>query len=176
MQLQSMPDTSPTKWHLAHTTWFFETFLCQPFIPNYTPFDPSFNYLFNPYYNGIGAQYPRPKRGLISRPSVDEVMGYRDYVDTAIAPLLDNPEHKPLIDIGINHEQQHQELMLTDIKHALFQNPTYPTYTPTTTPCPVTELNWLDIAGGLTDIGHTGDGFAYDNEQSRHSVHIAHSK
>ena len=132
--IQSMPDVSPTKWHLAHTTWFFETFLLTRFDPDYRMFDPAFGYLFNSYYETVGARHPRPERGLLSRPTVDIVMAYRDHVGSAMAQLLErSPEAEwsdlaALLELGIHHEQQHQELILTDILHALAQNPLAPAY------------------------------------------------
>ena len=131
--LQAMPETSPAKWHLAHTTWFFETFLLKPHLNNYKPLNPQYEYLFNSYYNGIGEQYPRPQRGLLSRPSVDEVYAYRKYVNEAMYDLLANDSlcseeviRKTIL--GCHHEQQHQELFFTDLKYSWFQNPLYPVY------------------------------------------------
>ena len=178
--LQSMPDASPAKWHLAHTTWFFETFLVNRFGPEltgYEPADPAFAVLFNSYYNSVGEQFPRPQRGLISRPTLAEVRDYRRRVDDAVASLA---EHDALDDaarqvlaIGLNHEQQHQELLLTDIKHALSINPIEPAYRPD--PRQASEgdaapLDWVAFDGGVHAIGHNGDGFAYDNEGPRHDA------
>ncbi|MCB1306699.1 MAG: ergothioneine biosynthesis protein EgtB [Leptospiraceae bacterium] len=134
-QLQSMPDASPAKWHLAHTTWFFETMILAEHLPEYRRFNEHFNYLYNSYYNGIGRQYPRHRRGCISRPSAAEVLEYRRYVDEHMRRLFDRgltAEQAEMIELGLHHEQQHQELILTDIKHALFQNPMYPAYMPAT--------------------------------------------
>jgi hypothetical protein len=128
---QSMPDASPVKWHLAHTTWFFETFVLAPHERGFAPFDPAFRYLFNSYYNGVGARHPRPQRGLLTRPSLDTVLGWRRDVDRRIARLLDDgpaAELAPLVTLGLQHEQQHQELILTDLKHLLAQNAMAPAY------------------------------------------------
>src|SRR5690606_4609065 len=128
--LQSMPDTSPTKWHLAHTTWFFETFVLAPYLPGYRPFRAGYDVLFNSYYHSVGEQFARPRRGQLSRPSSAEIDEYRRAVDEAMLPLLEAPTQqvRGLVTLGLHHEQQHQELLLTDIKHALFQNPLYPAY------------------------------------------------
>jgi ergothioneine biosynthesis protein EgtB len=178
--IQSMPDASPSKWHLAHTTWFFETFLLAPRLDAYRSPDPRFNYLFNSYYNTIGEQYARPERGLISRPTVAEVESYRRHVDEHVARLLEGAgqarlaEILPLVEIGLNHEQQHQELMLTDLKHMFSKNPLHPVYRPArpaTAAAP--ELAWHAFSGGLRRIGHDGaDGFAFDNEGPRHRVFV----
>jgi len=169
---QSMPDASPVKWHLAHATWFFETFILERFEPNFRPFDPAFRVLFNSYYNGIGAKHPRAQRGLITRPSLDTAIAYRRNVDSRITGLL---EHDPpaelndLIELGLNHEQQHQELILTDIKHLLSCNPTLPAYSanaPVSAAQPA--LSWRSFLGGVVEIGHDGHGFCFDNETPRH--------
>ncbi|KKC27250.1 ergothioneine biosynthesis protein EgtB [Sphingomonas sp. SRS2] len=171
-QMQSMPDASPTKWHLAHTSWFFETFLLVPRLRNYRPFDPAYATLFNSYYVGIGERHARPERGLISRPSLDEILVYREHVDAAMDRLMTegDPRSVPLIELGLHHEQQHQELILMDIQHAFSRNPAAPPY-------PLRPLRdlvepgpaiWLDCPGGLHMIGHTDDGFAFDNEGPRH--------
>lgn len=176
--VQSMPDASPTKWHLAHASWFFETFLLQPHLAGYQPFDPQFGYLFNSYYEAVGARHPRPERGLLSRPGVGEIMRYRAHVDAAMARLLAEAppakwrEVEPLLDLGLNHEQQHQELILMDIKHAFSVNPLLPAYHQ---PRPLAEhdalpLDFIDLPGGLHEIGHAGGGFAFDNEGPRHKV------
>ncbi len=128
-----MPDASPVKWHLAHTTWFFETFVLKPFSPGYEVFDPSFSFLFNSYYNAVGDRLPRPRRGLMTRPTLDEVYAYRSFVDRAMEAYLGSTgdgsaRQRGTIELGLNHEQQHQELILTDIKHALAQNPLRPAY------------------------------------------------
>ncbi|SHE62080.1 ergothioneine biosynthesis protein EgtB [Microbulbifer donghaiensis] len=176
MQLQSMPDASPTKWHLAHTTWFFETFVLRPHFPGYRQFDPGFHQLFNSYYNSLGTPFRRPQRGMLSRPDLDTVFAYRRFVDDFIGRLLDEhlltQELETLITLGLNHEQQHQELLLTDIKHALSINPTFPAYSD---PIPeeedtgqAEELRWLRIAGGVYGIGSEGEHFYFDNESPAH--------
>jgi ergothioneine biosynthesis protein EgtB len=175
--VQSMPDVSPTKWHRAHTSWFFETFLLGPKLPGYQPFHPAFGYLFNSYYEGVGARYPRHDRGLVSRPGIEEVAAYRHSVDESMAVLFDGPagsEAGPLVELGIQHEQQHQELLLMDIKHVLSRNPLLPAYdkiaaTPSTATPPAT---WTEITGGLAEIGHCGDAFCFDNELPRHPVYL----
>lgn len=169
--VQSMPDASPMKWHLAHTTWFFERMLLAG-EPGYETFDPRFDEIFNSYYLGLGTPFTRANRGLLTRPSVERVLAYRAHVDRAMAPLLEREEKRDLIALGVNHEQQHQELMLTDIKHAFACNPLLPAYRP---PSPVAldekpVLRWLDHPGGVVAIGHDGDGFAFDNEGPRHDV------
>ncbi|HEY9281650.1 MAG TPA: ergothioneine biosynthesis protein EgtB [Eoetvoesiella sp.] len=178
--VQSMPDASPVKWHLAHTTWFFETFILELFEKNFSPVHPSFRMLFNSYYNGIGDKYPRPQRGLITRPTLAEVKGYRNAVDDRIAVLLRGAANGPqeqaeklvrLIALGMQHEQQHQELMLTDIKHLLSHNPLHPAYaaaTPSAIPDDVPPLRWYSFDGGLIEVGHAGSGFCFDNELPRH--------
>src|SRR5438270_3409619 len=130
--LQSMPDASPTKWHRAHTSWFFETFLLQPHVALYEAFDARYGYLFNSYYEAVGPRHPRPARGMLSRPGVEEIGRYRGHVDHAMARLIGEERHDlaALIELGLNHEQQHQELLLTDIKHALSLNPLHPAYLP----------------------------------------------
>src|SRR5688572_21085361 len=170
--IQSMPDASPAKWHLAHTTWFFETFVLAPHVAGYRAFDPAYGYLFNSYYNAIGERHPRPERGMLSRPSLDEVLAYRRYVDEQlIAATLPEPS-KTLLELGLHHEQQHQELILTDLKHLLSRNPLKPAYQKQ---WPLTEIrprarSWIGFAGGLHEIGHAGEGFAFDNEKPRHRV------
>lgn len=178
--VQSMPDASPIRWHLAHTTWFFETFILKRFDRNYQPIDPMYEYLFNSYYNGIGEQFPRPKRGLLTRPTVAQVMSYRREVDNRMGQLLleasveDSSEIAPLVELGLHHEQQHQELMLTDLKHALAQNPMYPAYDVHTSHATeqLTSQSWHEIEGGIVEIGHAGTDFAYDNESPRHQALI----
>lgn len=175
--IQSMPDVSPTKWHLAHTTWFFETFALKPFVAGYRAFDPAYHYLFNSYYEAEGPRHPRPQRGLLSRPGVGEILAYRRHVTEAMARALDRPEATntplgPIVELGLHHEQQHQELLLMDIKHVLSINPLRPAYSGD---LPSGEgkapaLDWLAFAGGLVEIGHRGDGFAFDNEGPRHRV------
>lgn len=172
--LQSMPDVSPAKWHLAHTTWFFETFILRK-QEGYVPFHPRFEYLFNSYYNSVGEQFPRPQRSLLSRPTLDEVRDYRAHVDTAMdAAAIGDPEIAALLELGLNHEQQHQELLLMDIKHALFCNPLYPAYSknpyqPSDEGSPVRRI---DHPGGLTEIGATPDRFCFDNETPKHRALI----
>lgn len=174
--IQSMPDASPVKWHLAHVTWFFETFLLQPHLEGHRAFDPAFNYLFNSYYNAIGDRHPRPERGMLSRPSLARVLEYRDYVDGAMLALLHRGSLaaglSALIALGLNHEQQHQELVLADVKHLLSRNPLKPAYQK---PWPLTPITsrvrgWISCAEGLYEVGHAGDGFAFDNEAPRHRV------
>ncbi|MBF1999971.1 MAG: ergothioneine biosynthesis protein EgtB [Synechococcales cyanobacterium M58_A2018_015] len=176
--IQSMPDVSPPKWHLAHTTWFFETFLLLPHLPGYEVFHPQFSYLFNSYYDSLGQRHPRPQRGLLSRPTVEEIYRYRDYVDAAMQSLLAEPlpdSLEALVVLGLHHEQQHQELLLTDIKHILALNPLRPAYRsdlPDLPPPVPSPDRWLDYPGGLFTIGHTGSGFAFDNELPPHPVYL----
>ena len=167
--VQSMPDASPVKWHLAHTSWFFETLILAA-EPSYAPFDSRFGYLFNSYYEALGPRHPRSKRGLITRPTLDEVMAWRRHVDAAMESLLLRREDLGAqVQLGLNHEQQHQELILTDIKHAFFSNPLLPAYRKDAAPAPAARgREWLVHPGGLVEIGHTGGGFAFDNERPRH--------
>lgn len=169
--VQSMPDASPTKWHLAHTTWFFETFVLRPHARDYRVFDAAFEYLFNSYYEAVGPRYPRPQRGLITRPGVEEVLAYRRHVTEAMLAFLreDHGAHD-LVELGLHHEQQHQELLLMDIKHALSMNPLRPTYRAARSLPRVTSgpLEWREFEGGLVATGHDGQGFAFDNEGPRH--------
>jgi ergothioneine biosynthesis protein EgtB len=174
-QVQSMPDASPTKWHLAHTTWFFETFVTLPNLPGERPFHPSFGYLFNSYYEAVGPRHPRPLRGLLTRPSSDEVAAYRRHVTARVSTLLETerrPEVLAAIELGLNHEEQHQELLLTDAKHLLAQSPLRPVYRerPADEPREAPALRWLGHREGLHEIGHEGDAFAFDNERQRHRV------
>ena len=197
-QLQSMPDASPAKWHLAHTTWFFETFILVKYQHNYVRVCEAYNYLFNSYYNGIGEQYARSHRGLISRPSLDDVVDYRRQVDKNIYHLLNTVPHNlddiiALVTLGIHHEQQHQELLITDIKHAFAQNPLFPCYRPVITqnissssiqvnahrvapPLPVPNqpetVEKTDFEEAVHQVGSSGDTFAFDNECPQHSVVI----
>ena len=175
--LQAMPDASPAKWHLAHTTWFFETFVLATYFDDYRPFQAEFRTLFNSYYNAVGDRPLRALRHVLSRPGLDEVHAYRDYVDEAMLHfLLDTPEEsRQLVRLGINHEQQHQELIVTDVKNGLWANPLRPAYrtTPHLAPSQAqVPMEWRRFAGGLHGIGFTGDGFAFDNEGPRHSVHL----
>ncbi|UVW30255.1 ergothioneine biosynthesis protein EgtB [Massilia sp. H6] len=191
---QSMPDTSPVKWHLAHTTWFFETFVLEPHEAGFAPFHPAFRVLFNSYYNGIGAKHPRPQRGLLTRPSLHEVLDYRADVDRRVVQLAarsTDPAIVALIELGLQHEQQHQELMLTDLKHLLAQNPMFPAYSaqdmeqdmaqdlhqdlrkdPDAALAPGAPA-WIEFDGGLAEIGFNGRGFCFDHELPRHSTYIA---
>ena len=177
--LQSMPDCSPPKWHLAHTTWFFETFVLGPHAPGFRPFHPNFCYLFNSYYEAVGARWPRPARGLLSRPTVPQVYDYRRATDDAVLDLLERADErqlaamKSLIELGLNHEEQHQELLLTDLKHALALNPLTPVYaTEPPTPAAATPLRWESFPAGVRSIGYDGDAFAFDNESPRHRVFL----
>src|SRR5262245_30014810 len=176
--IQSMPDVSPTKWHLGHTTWFFETFILTRLDPDYRVFDPAFAYLFNSYYEAVGPRHPRPERGLLSRPSVDVVAAYRDHVSTAMTRLIAGAPAEiwlaaaPLVELGFQHEQQHQELILMDIKHVFSMNPLLPAYQAPRPQIrgPATPHSWVEFAGGLVEIGHRGSAFAFDNETPRHKV------
>jgi len=178
--VQAMADVSPTKWHLAHVSWFFDTFLLEPDLPGYMPLHPAYRVLFNSYYNGVGPQFSRPDRGHLSRPSVAEIHAYRTWVDRGMATLLEHgPEARltelaPLIELGLNHEQQHQELILTDIKYNLAVNPLHPAYHAVAPPRGTAppRLGWRAYDGGLARIGHDGPGFAFDNEQPRHTVYL----
>ncbi len=175
--IQSMPDVSPTKWHLAHTSWFFETFVLRHVSSDYRPYHPAYNYLFNSYYNAVGPQFPRPQRGLLSRPGVGEIFGYRAYVDEKMFELLERRAEDvsaslaSVIELGIHHEQQHQELMLTDIKNVFAFNPLRPAYherVPSSGIAP--PMLWVAHPGGVVEIGHEGERFCYDNETPRHQV------
>lgn len=176
--VQSMPDASPAKWHLAHTTWFFETFVLRAHSPGYRVFDPAYEYLFNSYYEAVGPRHPRPQRGMITRPGVEEVLAYRHQVTEAMVGLIDrgNDQCAMLVELGLHHEQQHQELLLMDIKHLLSLNPLKPTYAPRRSvgdgEAPGAPLGWIEFEGGLKSIGHDGAGFAFDNEGPRHRVWI----
>jgi ergothioneine biosynthesis protein EgtB len=179
--LQSMPDASPVKWNLAHTSWFFETFILKKFVKGYEEFHPRFGYLFNSYYNQIGKMHPRPDRGLLSRPSSDEIRAYRAHIDGAMEGLVNDgaddliTEIAPLIALGIAHEEQHQELMLTDLKHGLYQNPLAPAAydLPEADEALASQsLRWEKMEGGLCDIGCDGKGFSFDNEGPRHKVFL----
>ena len=172
--VQSMPDASPTKWHLAHTSWFFETFVLAPAVPDYRVFDSSFRVLFNSYYNGVGEQHPRPQRGLLTRPPLDEVLAYRAHVDRHVAALLaSGGSGAPFatIELGLHHEQQHQELLLTDAKHLLAANPLRPAYRgdlQRSATRDASPLRWHRFATGIREIGTDGPHFHFDNEAPRH--------
>jgi len=176
--LQSMPDASPAKWHVGHTTWFFETFVVAPNVPGYRAFDPAFRVLFNSYYHAVGERHPRPDRGMLSRPSLDVVLAYRTHVDDAMRECCerarDDPALASLIELGLAHEEQHQELILTDVLHLFSRNPLYPAYDATRKPAQhdASELAWIRYRAGLATIGHEGHGFAFDNETPRHRVWI----
>lgn len=173
--VQSMPEASPTKWHLAHTAWFFETFALEPHEAGFKPFDPAFRVLFNSYYNTVGEKHPRPQRGLLTRPALDDVFAYRVNVDQRMLALLGKADAKlaGIVELGLHHEQQHQELLLTDIKHLLSCNPLFPAYAhPVANSAPSAALSWQEFAGGLFEIGHDGAGFSYDNELPRHRVFL----
>ena len=176
---QSMPEASPVKWHLAHTTWFFETFILEQFEPAFRPFHPAFRVLFNSYYNGIGAKHPRAQRGLVTRPGMEAVRAYRAEVDARMARLLDSRAGDPalaaLVTLGIEHEQQHQELILTDVKHLLAQNPLQPAYAKGAVEpsAAAAAMSWRRFDGGLAGIGFHGAGFCFDNELPRHRQYIA---
>nr|WP_250624426.1 ergothioneine biosynthesis protein EgtB [Pinirhizobacter soli] len=173
--VQSMPDCSPTKWHLAHTSWFFEQFLLAP-RPGHRPYDERLNYLFNSYYQSVGAMHARPARGLLTRPSLDEVRDYRAWVDERVARLIDDnaldDTERAIVRLGTEHEQQHQELLLTDIKHAFSRNPLLPAYHEAPKPVPSQAVPLAFVAGaeGIVKVGHQGDGFSFDNEGPRHRV------
>ena len=180
-QIQSMPDASPVKWHLAHTTWFFETFLLIPHLPGYEVVHPAFCYLFNSYYNAVGKRHPRSERGLVTRPSLDEVYAYRAAIDASVDRFLEfvdgapSPNIQAVIELGLNHEQQHQELIVTDIKHALAQNALRPVYRPDAalpSQAVVQPIEWRTLPGGIHWHGHDGAGFAFDNEGPRHRVYL----
>ncbi|WP_454760453.1 ergothioneine biosynthesis protein EgtB [Caulobacter segnis] len=175
---QSMPDASPTKWHRGHTTWFFETFLLTPFLPGYTVHDPAFGYLFNSYYEAVGPRQPRPQRGLLTRPSAQAVGAYRAHVDAAMVRLLEGPltpEIRERLELGLNHEEQHQELILMDILHLFAQSPLSPAYQPGVAPARQDPgpQRFHRFAGGLVEIGACENGFAFDNERPRHKTYVA---
>jgi ergothioneine biosynthesis protein EgtB len=175
--VQSMPDVSPTKWHLAHTSWFFETFILRPHHAGYREIDAAYAFLFNSYYVQAGERHCRAQRGYISRPTVAQVFDYRRHVDEAMHELLHGPaadDVAALVEIGLNHEQQHQELMLTDIKHVFSVNPLRPAYGEAAGAGvgEAAALAWVAVEGGVHEIGHHGDGFSYDNESPRHRVYV----
>lgn len=176
---QSMPDVSPTKWHRAHVTWFFETFILSEFAPGFTRYNGTYWYLFNSYYESLGDRYPRPQRGVITRPGAHEVGDYRQVVDRQMLDLLASADDgtisklAPLVELGLNHEQQHQELILMDIKHVLSLNPLQPAAYELRVATPQdsgSQVRWIDFAGGLAEVGHRGDSFHFDNEAPRHRV------
>ena len=180
-QLQAMADASPSKWHLAHTTWFFETFLLSVYCKQYTVFNSHYRMLFNSYYNGIGEQFKRANRGSLSRPGLDEVLAYREHINSCIIELLESevsPQIKDIIDLGLNHEQQHQELMLMDIKYNFSVNPLFPQYqtsllTNQNKPIHIKPLNFINFEQAIINIGtNADDEFAYDNELPKHQVLI----
>ena len=185
LMVQSCPEASPVKWHLAHTSWFFETFVLSEFVAAYQPFNPDFRWLFNSYYNSLGDMPEKKLRSSFSRPSLDFIIAYRTYVDAAIARLLQHPvedEAARRITLGLEHEQQHLELIATDIKHALFTNPLHPAYLPLTAPAsnetPAPPLDWVSFPATLAEIGVTPspsdpNAFAFDNESPRHKVYLA---
>jgi ergothioneine biosynthesis protein EgtB len=170
--IQSMEDASPAKWHLAHVTWFWETFLLRDHLPGYRLYHEDWPFLFNSYYEAEGARILRKRRGMLSRPTMEQVLGWRAHVDEAMQPLLDRPELADLIELGISHEQQHQELLLTDIKHAFFKNPLGPAMwdAADTGSGAGRRTGWLQHPGGVARIGHQSDGFAFDNEGPVHRV------
>jgi ergothioneine biosynthesis protein EgtB len=176
--VQSMPDVSPTKWHRAHTSWFFETFILEPSLPGYGCFDPDYAYLFNSYYESLGARHPRPSRGLLSRPRASEIAVYRTSVDEAMHTLIDRGvagSLSALVELGLHHEQQHQELLLMDIKHVLSQNTPLPAYRVTDRPSPGSSAlasKVIEHGGGVCEIGHDGEGFSFDNELPRHVTYL----
>jgi ergothioneine biosynthesis protein EgtB len=179
-QAQSMPDASPAKWHLAHTTWFFETFVLERAIPGYEHFRPQFRVLFNSYYQRVGSQHPRPERGLLTRPSLDEVLAYRRHVDGLILDLLEtsgrlDPDGAAVVELGVHHEQQHQELVLTDLKHLFSRNPLRPAYRscPSAAPARREPIRWVSYPAAPRSIGSDGRGFAFDNESPRHDTLVA---
>src|SRR5690348_7033550 len=178
--VQSMPEASPAKWHIAHTTWFFETFILSPHARHYRPFDECFAFLFNSYYKRLGEHPYRGIRGTFSRPSLDQVHLYRSHVDEAMRDLLSREPTEDLlhlVELGLNHEQQHQELIVTDIKHGFWTNPMRPSYqpgrlTPVHDGAGEAPLTWLSFDGGLHDVGNQGDTFAFDNESPRHKTYL----
>ena len=176
--VQTMPDVSPTKWHRAHVTWFFETFILGEYATGYRAFDDAYAFIFNSYYEAMGARHPRPERGFLSRPGIEEIARYRVHVDGAMEALLRDPGQPglpELITLGLHHEQQHQELLLMDIKHVLSRNPMHPTYLaglPASTGIHPPKAGWLEHDGGPVEIGHRGQGFGFDNEFPVHTVQL----
>jgi len=175
-----MPEASPTKWHLAHTSWFFETFVLKQFFPDYDSLHPQYGFLFNSYYNAVGPFYSRPQRGLLSRPTVKEVFHYRSDIDLFVSELIESADEQllaklePILTLGLHHEQQHQELMLTDIKHVFSQNPLRPAFRKLDKlkASPVPAIEWLQFEEGLDWVGHEGPEFSFDNEGPRHRVFV----
>jgi ergothioneine biosynthesis protein EgtB len=165
-----MPDASPAKWHLAHTTWFFETFLLRDHLSGYRLYDERWPFLFNSYYEAEGPRHSRAARGMLARPTLSEVLAYRSHVDDAMTALFGREDLAGLIALGLAHEQQHQELLLTDIKHALWSNPLGPAYVQTAMARASEGAGWIEHAGGIARVGHAGDGFAFDNEGPSHRV------
>jgi ergothioneine biosynthesis protein EgtB len=172
--LQSMPDASPVKWHLGHTTWFFETFVLERSLPGFRPFRPEFRTLFNSYYVAVGPRHPRPERGLLSRPSLEEVLAYRASVDEGMQRLFAQGKVPELVELGLQHEQQHQELILTDVKHLLSRNPLHPVYSRHLQPAAARspQMRFVEFPEGVRQIGHDGAGFCFDNETPRHRVYL----
>ena len=179
--IQSMPEVSPPKWHLAHVSWFFETFLLKAYLDGYQTPDPLYDYLFNSYYETHGTPFPRSQRGLVSRPGVEDIYRYRRHVDQAMGDLLASPpqqhadEIQRRVELGLQHEQQHQELLLMDIKHILAQSPLHPSYRRDLKPAPqgrVERLGWHSYEGGVKHVGHSGDGFAFDCETPAHRQYV----
>ena len=179
--VQAMPDASPAKWHLAHVSWFFETFALRPRLPSYRPLDERYAVLFNSYYNGVGPQFARPARGHLSRPTVDEVYAYRAHVDKAMLTLLESKQKgddavAAIVELGLHHEQQHQELLVTDLKYNLSVNPLRPPYAASRSAdesVPAPKLQRVRLAGGITEVGTDDAGFCFDNERPRHRVLLA---
>jgi len=177
MMVQSCAEASPAKWHLAHTTWFFETFLLREFVPDYKPFHPDFYWLFNSYYNAVSDQPVKKLRGSFSRPSLDEILAYRRHVNAAMERWIEDgvsDEAAQRVELGLHHEQQHQELLAYDIKNAFWSNPLHPAYREGALPSAgdVPPVKWVEYNGGLVEIGQGGRGFCFDNEQPRHKVHL----
>jgi ergothioneine biosynthesis protein EgtB len=176
--IQVSDSVSPPKWHLAHTTWFFETFLLERFEADFVPHHPAFRVLFNSYYNSIGDKHARPQRGLLTRPSLADVLDYRQQVDARLRRLLETPSVAiaDLIALGLQHEQQHQELILTDAKHLLFMNPLYPAYACDGYAAPINQAppSWRQFDAGVVNIGYGGDGFCFDHELPRHRQFVEH--
>jgi ergothioneine biosynthesis protein EgtB len=177
---QSMPDASPTKWHLAHTTWFFEALLLDRFDRDWKPFHPTYRFLFNSYYNSLGDRHARPQRGVLTRPTGPQVLEYRASIDRAILRLLESGDSDPpgelleILEVGLHHEQQHQELILTDLKHLFSLNPLDPWYRGglSVSASPISDLDWTPVSEGVYSIGHVGEGFAFDNESPSHRVYL----